>query len=792
MVGRSLYVRSDAPLAAHSLRVTLPKKWVERETCSKVVRLFVESYNARHPPVAAEGCALWGDRSQRKFRGDEGLAGVDEETVWVREGSGKPEAAAASRAVSTYVPRIVAKREARRPELATMRLENQQKLVERAGAILAIFGVRSDDGAVLAARRVTRDSGEEQLVAQLAAHRYEMRRAPGKAGGYADALCRVWNVLSGLLPASILVVRYLPLRRENGKVVGEAPGGDKWIARPFVDGDPCFDPARLGEALGWLHVLGRGVPSQAAALAEIRPKSYAERLASEVDKCREKLRRRSGSERRRVEALNFLDTLDVAAISALPETWTHGSLSPATCRVGNDGRLVVDGLENSGLGTRIEDLWPLVKWDGTAKGLVVGLAALPVALRAYVKTTRAPFSPQECRLLPWVLWLRAAIDVSVGLKTLSRLAAAAQDVATAAADANPKLLEDEPPTPLLLLPPPDDQEEEEEEEEEEEPAEDGFWAAWATKVKSRRRRPRPRATTRGEFEDIFAKFNAAPVDDKGTIGVVEAVEVSRAVGVETRTRPPGRAVCCALHLERDARRAAHVQEHIRKVVPGIRVVRAVDAMIDGELEASSSRLRVDVGRWRLGRVARDGRDVGPTRGEVACAATHCAAWRLQVAAAEPRLVVLEDDVQLASNFLPSLVLALAEVDDVDLVYLHVPPRFRRDDLKVSQRLSNVYPAASLAAYVLSLEGATKLIDLVDALDAPLDLLVNRLALDQKITAFAVLDANLVRSRGDPALHRLRLLPSTISTTPPWREPFVDAPNHLLAAGDDDDDTSILL
>ena len=62
-------------------------------------------------------------------------------------------------------------------------------------------------------------------------------------------------------------------------------------------------------------------------------------------------------------------------------------------------------------------------------------------------------------------------------------------------------------------------------------------------------------------------------------------------------------------LERDARRVAHVAEHVRKMLPGCVRLRAVDGMVEGELEGHcerhASEPRIDARGWAK-RAACDG------------------------------------------------------------------------------------------------------------------------------------------------------------------------------------------
>jgi len=217
---------------------------------------------------------------------------------------------------------------------------------------------------------------------------------------------------------------------------------------------------------------------------------------------------------------------------------------------------------------------------------------------------------------------------------------------------------------------------------------------------------------------------------------------------------------------------------------------AVDALVEGALETHLERRacepRVDLDAWRS-RALRDGlqREFhAPTRGQVACAATHCAAWRWMLDRSAPHLLVLEDDAEVSPGVAEAIALSLAELPaDYDLLYLHVPPRFFRDDDGVrayhhetGRELRHVcaaYECWSLTAYVVSAAGAAKLLDLcVEGLDAPLMAAANRAALDGRLKAFAPRTASAVDSRGALALAASpktadRFFPSNVLLTPTW-------------------------
>lgn len=753
-----VYVRRDDH--PYSLRMSLPSRW-QRDSCFKVLRVFVESFNKKFADekIDINNAHLYGDRSCRVIDLETPVCEMDEETVWVRIGT--PDQNETTTALSSYVPRVLVPRKA--PNLSEMRVENQTMLVGRAQKILDLFGALSDDRTVRAVRRYRRAKREERLVAQCDRFRYEIRSVLRDQDDYCDAICRVWNERLSRRPC-------VPLRRENGRVVAAA-FEKKWILRPHADSEPCVDPARLGQALGDLHAKSQGAHQLALNAMEVRPKPYAERIRAQI----EDLKKVADN---LPEAISErLDRIDVEAVASLRQCWTHASFRSDTCRLqSDDDVVVVEGIENSRVGNRLEDFYDLVLWDGTPEGLKLGLQAFPVVARNYVLACDQPFTTTEAGLFPDVLWLRALID-AVGSRRASRkrfdildqLEASSSDLSAALMDANPKYLESSASAATQkLLPaptPPEEEEQHAEEEEEEEPSStsNDFWSNWARDARQKKKkRVVGISSSPDNFRNVFDDCRVS-LDDEGHPSIIEDFQVYQSSGLQrvTRLATPEmpQAAACVIHLERNVRRGGHVAEHLKKVCPGIKVIAAIDAMIQGELE-KADRPTIDESRWEM-----------PSRGQVACASSHLAVWRSFLDSSFPHLVVLEDDAELATRFLESLALLLAEIPaDYDLLYLHVPPDRRREG---EGRILPAFETTTLTAYVISSKGAATLIDLLDekGLDSPIDLFVNARALDGSISAFAVTDKDLARSRGDKsiAFHCQRYLPSTIVDTPPWLE-----------------------
>ena len=936
----AVYLRfeEDADTEKHSaMRATLPARWVHRETLRKVLDMFFDSYESKHPAGAKETRAaakLWGDASRKKLDLDAKITPLLalEETLWVRtrdddaiqayfdakpvvrqskllrltEGASDDATGDASAELTEYVPRVLVKKETM--TLEEMRALNQKRLVTRATQLVDLFAVPSDDGIVAECRRVANDDGgyggpEEVLIAKCGRGVFELStvREHRDEGRYADAIGRVWNQLSGLLPDDVVTGGYVPLRREFGKVVGDMHGR-KWVTRPFFEGDPCGDPAVLGRVLGLCHraVLRTRAHEQACELMELKARPFDERFPEdykwaqgifesvETSDCEEVLS--SAGKVAKIASRHqqlIDDAATLATIQAQPLIWTHSRFrSRHVRRNAKTRRCRVDGCEMGQIHCRLADLYHFFVWDETKDGLLAGKAAFPVALRAYAQHSEWPFSPVEARLLPAVLYFKACLELATVLDELMRidekplymlkarkarveaesyrgtgaprfgtkdarlkllhrrrrgclLAVAAVEkhadfIVEACSDANPKFLTAAANHIQLMLPAaegaavedPAAVEAAEEKLVEEKAAAKGggFWGTFAAKAEvhggklgARSKKKQLGELTEGCYEDILegrleegaklvAQYELAKGPSAGEGTVVASAGAASALAY-------GRAVAgVVLRLARDAKRSAHVAEHMRSLIPKLVVLDSVDALVEGELEAHLERHqcepRVDVAAWTA-RAERDGLHESlhrPNRGQVAAAASHCVAWRYCLDSGAPHLLVLEDDADLAPGVHEAVALALAELPhDYDLLYLHVPPRFFRDDDDVRSfddatgaeraHVNCAYDTWSLTAYVVSKKGAGRLLDLaIRGLDAPLGTIVNREALAGNLEAYTPRGAPAVASRGTLALATKRetqdqFFASNVLLTPAWVDPLDrdGAPTAEQLEDDDDDD-----
>jgi len=163
---------------------------------------------------------------------------------------------------------------------------------------------------------------------------------------------------------------------------------------------------------------------------------------------------------------------------------------------------------------------------------------------------------------------------------------------------------------------------------------------------------------------------------------------------------------------------ANVQQ-LSAILPRLVVQPAVDGLVEGDLERhlrAHPDVAIDYDAWAA-RASKEGLALlKPRRGEVARAASHCAAWRL---CTTDHLLVLEDGVEAPPDLADAVALLLSEVpEDYDVLYLCVPPRYRVDEKGEGRVVRASVPA--LSAYVASKTACGKLLELCRAgLDRPL-------------------------------------------------------------------------
>lgn len=765
------------PAHRFALRCTLPARWVGARPLRTLLDTFFDAYERARPeaPHDRTSAALLGDASRKKLALDAPLA-LDleiEKTLWVRTAD-DPHffgPAKTNTALIRYVPRILT-----RTSRAEMREQHERDVTKRAQRILDLFAVPAEAATVDQCRRIIRDGGGGEGAAEsMSTRRVDLGtlRDRGDDGRYAEASAQAWNRLQGFLPEDVVVGGFIPIKGE-AKVVASLYG-KRWVGRPRFCGAPCGDPAVIGRVLGVLHQCAHtyALHTNACAAMELRPRPFAETFEKDCAWASSKLVDTD-------VAATYAKAMEQVPmiVRNLPPQWVHASYAPSQCRQHlKTHRLRVDGCEGGREHVRLWDLYHLFVWDYSKRGLDAGTLAFPVALRAYFKETMPP-TRHEAALLQPVFLLRTGFLIAEVQDEISKVDADPDLVLRARKagvdavsfrgvgappllgrverlqqlrrrqrslvrvwrtiiekadwlrqtfeDAGPKLLE--AGATLKLLPPSSSvvivgktrREEDALVAARTAALGGGFWA----RVRAGRE-VRDRATvgcTPSASNDTLVDVLEGRLSDGREVAPLK--ELARGLKAGSRKvavkRADGAVGGVVLALRRDARRAANVQR-LCATMPRLVVQTAVDGLVEGDLEghlrAHAGEPRIHFEMWAA-RASEDGHDaLRPRRGEVARAASHCAAWRRALEADVDHLLVLEDGVEVAPDLADAVALLLAEVPAYDVLYLLVPPRYR-----AVAGAGRVVEASCpvLSAYVVSKRACGKLLDLCrGGLDRPL-------------------------------------------------------------------------
>lgn len=175
----------------------------------------------------------------------------------------------------------------------------------------------------------------------------------------------------------------------------------------------------------------------------------------------------------------------------------------------------------------------------------------------------------------------------------------------------------------------------------------------------------------------------------------------------------------AINLERSRDRWLQLESNARDIGVELRRVNAVEgkALREDELD------RLDEASFRR----RHGKMVMPA--EIGCYFSHLNALEIIAEAPEPFAVIVEDDVVFTPDFLP-FTTSLTQLNGWDVVKLvnHRVPAFRRfykvNDKHVIGRCLHG-PIGSSAAYVVTRDGAKKLLAALEPMSLPYDVALER-------------------------------------------------------------------
>ena len=784
-----------------ALRVTLPKKWMERGS-EKVVSMFVDAFNAKHrAKLDARRLKLYGDKSREAILGTIGEGLKDEETVWVRS---EP-FATSKRQLTDYSPRSLAKKD----DLETARAKNQDFLCERATQVLELFGLPSDeDHSVVAVRRVVDERmNTETLICKVTSKRvFEMTtlvELPGPMDEYADAQARAWTQLGSALKMShISVGPYLPLKNEHGKVAGQI-FGRRWLCTFYRKREPVGDPRELGRVLGELHRVARTariceVAKEAATLA---PREWREEVLPN-DKKEDTL-----------IALDIQDDDIDTIFDDLPECWNHTDFRRDWCAKVNDTMTVVDGCCEGRLRPRVCDLLTFfTELLPCEDDVTVRLEAMALAFEAYQQASQWPFSSSELRLCPEAWKLLAQNDADI----LADIEEVAESIRKVMRESMVKMVADGPSKEPESG---DDSDGESDYGEPEvrnpedvapadEPEPEEYWARlrWHDKYPSRYDLLRQKLVKKVDidsfelpYEDIFLEHHVkrAPLrefpDPRPLVyssNLMEgAPDAPRPMYLDHIPTVRWRVAAIVLLLLRDRERQENTWDTILSELPAT-LHRAVDSKIRKRLIEKALKQKKN----SLLKFSSVGGPFGYLRrGHVAQCLSHIDAWRrfLEETTTLEHCIILEDDADVNFNFKDIFGAILTKFDDIcpdfeatyDLLYLRVPWDDYRDDkaLNINEFLNAPYDFSKLTGYMISRRGAKKLLNLTNThdIDRPLPALVNHWARHKTIDAFVLRNRGLIGDKGqhpktlkNPSLIKWwgDKIKSRIDNTPVWVPP----------------------
>ena len=214
-------------------------------------------------------------------------------------------------------------------------------------------------------------------------------------------------------------------------------------------------------------------------------------------------------------------------------------------------------------------------------------------------------------------------------------------------------------------------------------------------------------------------------------------------------------------LKRDARRVNNVQQNVCAQLPECEVWGATDSQshaVDDLLNSGAVTITRGYRRWL-------------TREKVACTMSHLRLWQRIVDENIDRAVILEDDVKVLDDFQETLTAVLSEVhEDHHMIYLYVHPRHFRPDLPENRLLGKEYVmnhsyTYGRVAYLLTNEGARRLVDYFKTLFDHGDVMINKAIEDGAIRAYMSRKI-LVHNLGQlTSVYNDEALPSNVAKQP---------------------------
>ena len=168
-----------------------------------------------------------------------------------------------------------------------------------------------------------------------------------------------------------------------------------------------------------------------------------------------------------------------------------------------------------------------------------------------------------------------------------------------------------------------------------------------------------------------------------------------------------------INLKRDTERLQFMQEQMKRLEIDYHVIEAIDGRSLGEDEIEPYSKSIALRDF--------GRELTP--GEIGCALTHIRSWKLMIEEDISEVLVLEDDVHIGSG----LIEVLKHRDRLPEGYQHI--NFSTSALQVpfGEFVTDIYRASLFkerpyltSTYLITKNGAQKLLDLVSPLYMPID------------------------------------------------------------------------
>jgi len=173
-------------------------------------------------------------------------------------------------------------------------------------------------------------------------------------------------------------------------------------------------------------------------------------------------------------------------------------------------------------------------------------------------------------------------------------------------------------------------------------------------------------------------------------------------------------------LERDEKRVKHYNEHIIKKIPSVKIFKAVDSKTE-KIEYLLNKFEIKLSNKYINKA---------TRGQLGCTLSNISLWKEMVEKNIKNLLIIEDDVFIPDDFDNKMNELLKELpSDYDFLYLFVHPHnyIYIDEnnnseyyIKGKNNIVKAYKTYGTVGYLISLNGAKKLLENFNILETTID------------------------------------------------------------------------